>query len=34
VDVHVSALRQKLERVPSHPEFILTAHRQGYRLAG
>ena len=34
VDVHVSALRQKLERVPSHPEFILTVHGQGYRFAG
>ncbi len=34
VDVHVSALRQKLERVPAHPEFIVTVHRQGYRFAG
>jgi DNA-binding response OmpR family regulator len=34
VDVHVSLLRQKLERVPAHPEFILTMHRQGYRFAG
>ncbi len=34
VDVHVSLLRQKLERVPAHPEFILTVHRQGYRFAG
>jgi two-component system, OmpR family, alkaline phosphatase synthesis response regulator PhoP len=34
VDVHVAALRQKLERAPAHPEFILTAHRQGYRFAG
>ncbi|HWN42116.1 MAG TPA: response regulator transcription factor [Thermoanaerobaculia bacterium] len=34
VDVHVGSLRQKLERNPSHPEFILTAHRRGYRFAG
>jgi two-component system alkaline phosphatase synthesis response regulator PhoP len=34
VDVHVAALRQKLERNPSRPEHILTAHRRGYRFAG
>jgi two-component system alkaline phosphatase synthesis response regulator PhoP len=34
VDVHVSWLRQKLETHPSHPEFILTVHRQGYKFAG
>jgi len=34
VDVHVAALRQKLERNPSRPELILTAHRRGYRFAG
>jgi two-component system alkaline phosphatase synthesis response regulator PhoP len=34
VDVHVGSLRQKLERNPSHPEFILTVHRRGYRFAG
>ncbi|HEY0511447.1 MAG TPA: response regulator transcription factor [Thermoanaerobaculia bacterium] len=34
VDVHVASLRQKLERNPSRPEFILTAHRRGYRFAG
>lgn len=34
VDVHVASLRQKLERNPSHPEFILTVHRRGYRFAG
>jgi two-component system, OmpR family, alkaline phosphatase synthesis response regulator PhoP len=34
VDVHVSSLRQKLERNPSHPEFILTVHRLGYKFAG
>ena len=34
VDVHVASLRQKLERNPSRPEFIHTAHRRGYRFAG
>jgi len=34
VDVHVSSLRQKLERIPAHQEFIVTVHRQGYRFAG
>jgi len=34
VDVHVGSLRQKLERNPSHPEYILTVHRRGYRFAG
>jgi two-component system alkaline phosphatase synthesis response regulator PhoP len=34
VDVHVASLRQKLERNPSHPEFILTVHRRGYRFVG
>jgi two-component system alkaline phosphatase synthesis response regulator PhoP len=34
VDVHVASLRQKLERNPSRPEFILTVHRRGYRFAG
>ncbi|HVR39949.1 MAG TPA: response regulator transcription factor [Thermoanaerobaculia bacterium] len=34
VDVHIAALRQKLEEKPSRPQFILTAHRLGYRFAG
>jgi two-component system, OmpR family, alkaline phosphatase synthesis response regulator PhoP len=34
VDVHVASLRQKLERNPSRPQFILTVHRRGYRFAG
>ncbi len=34
VDVHVASLRQKLERVPSHPRFIVTVHRRGYRFDG
>jgi len=34
VDVHVASLRQKLERNPSRPEYILTVHRRGYRFGG
>ena len=34
VDVHVASLRQKLEPVPSHPRYIVTVHRRGYRFDG
>lgn len=34
VDVHVSWLRQKIETNPSHPEFIITIHRLGYKFVG
>ncbi|HVN82996.1 MAG TPA: response regulator transcription factor [Terriglobia bacterium] len=34
VDVHVSWLRQKIELNPSHPQYILTVHRQGYKFIG
>ena len=34
VDVHIAALRQKLEDNPHHPRFILTVHRLGYRFVG
>ena len=34
VDTHVLRLRQKFERDPEHPAFILTVHGQGYRFAG
>ena len=34
VDVHVASLRQKLERNPSRPEFIVTVHRLGYKFLG
>ncbi len=34
VDVHVSWLRQKLEPDPAHPQFIMTAHRLGYKFVG
>ncbi len=32
VDTHVLRLRQKLERDPDRPAWILTVHRQGYRF--
>ena len=34
VDVHVSWLRQKIETNSSHPEFIVTVHRLGYKFVG
>ena len=34
VDVHVSGLRQKIEKVPSHPDFIVTVHGLGYKFVG
>jgi two-component system alkaline phosphatase synthesis response regulator PhoP len=34
VDVHVAWLRQKLEVNPSHPQFITTIHRRGYKFNG
>ena len=34
VDVHVASLRQKLEPNPSHPQYIVTVHRLGYRFDG
>jgi len=34
VDVHVAALRQKLESNPSRPDFILTVHGLGYKFVG
>jgi DNA-binding response OmpR family regulator len=32
-DIHISNLRQKLEREPSHPERIVTVRGVGYKLA-
>ncbi len=32
VDVHVSSLRQLIEPDPSHPQFIITVHRRGYKF--
>jgi two-component system alkaline phosphatase synthesis response regulator PhoP len=34
VDVHVAWLRQKLEEDSRQPQWILTVHGLGYRLAG
>jgi len=34
VDVHVASLRQKIERHPAKPEYIITVHRMGYRFVG
>ncbi len=34
VDVHVAWLRQKLEPLPKHPQYILTVHGLGYKFAG
>jgi two-component system, OmpR family, alkaline phosphatase synthesis response regulator PhoP len=34
VDVHIAWLRQKLETNPRRPEWILTVHGLGYKLAG
>jgi len=34
VDVHVAWLRQKIEPIPRHPQFILTIHGLGYKFAG
>src|SRR5256885_1924369 len=33
-DVHISNLRQKVERDPQDPELVLTVRGVGYRLAG
>jgi PAS domain S-box-containing protein len=34
VEVHISHLREKLERDPRRPELLLTERGRGYRLAG
>src|SRR5262249_39341201 len=34
VDVHVAALRQKIEPVPYSPRYILTIHGLGYKFVG
>jgi len=34
VDTHILRLRQKFEKDPEHPVFILTVHGQGYRFVG
>lgn len=34
VDVHVASLRQKLEKSPARPQFIVTVHGLGYKFVG
>ena len=34
VDTHILRLRQKFEKDPEHPAWILTVHGQGYKFAG
>ena len=34
VDVHVAALRQKLEPRPGRPRYVVTVHGRGYRVVG
>ncbi len=34
VDVHVAGLRQKIERNPKAPEYIVTVHGLGYKFVG
>jgi two-component system alkaline phosphatase synthesis response regulator PhoP len=34
VDVHIAALRQKLEANPARPQFIVTVHGVGYKFVG
>ena len=33
IDVHIRHLREKLEREPQHPEYLLTVRGVGYRFA-
>ncbi len=34
VDNHIAKLRQKIERLPSEPEYLITVHGLGYRFLG
>ena len=34
IDAHITRLRQKIEPNPANPEYIITAHRVGYRSVG
>ena len=34
VDVHVAWVRQKIERNPRHPQYLLTVHGLGYKFVG
>jgi DNA-binding response OmpR family regulator len=33
IDNHVAAIRARIEQDPTHPQYLLTVHRVGYRLA-
>ena len=34
IDNHIAKLRQKVEPIPSEPQYIITVHRIGYRFLG
>lgn len=34
IDIHIAKLRQKLEKNPDFPQFILTVHGRGYKFIG
>ena len=34
VDNHVARLRQKVEKNPADPRYIITVHRLGYKFTG
>lgn len=34
VDNHIAKLRQKIERSPAEPEFLITIHKVGYKFLG
>ncbi|HXG67624.1 MAG TPA: response regulator transcription factor [Blastocatellia bacterium] len=34
VDNHIAKLRQKIEKVPAEPQYIITIHRIGYKFLG
>ena len=34
VDNHIAKLRQKIERAPAEPEYLITIHRIGYKFLG
>jgi DNA-binding response OmpR family regulator len=34
VDNHIAKVRQKVERIPAEPEYLITIHRVGYKFLG
>jgi len=34
VDNHIAKLRQKIERLPTEPEYLITVHGLGYKFLG